>query len=124
MRKGLIVTAMLVCFALVAGAAESSPIGILLLDSNGNSSGVIADGSAGDGDAADGIVSFNGVIGDWAVNGTVGGWSNGVMDLFSINLSGQTTSSLFVLFTSLDNTALAGGFELSFATALQNASAA
>lgn len=103
-------------------AAVAAPIALALLDSLGNSSGVIIDGSAQDLDPADGVVSFDGAIGDWVVNTTSGNASAGLMNLSSVDASALTSSTLFILFTSLDNTP-ASRFHMTFATAVQNATA-
>jgi hypothetical protein len=104
-----------------AAPARAASIALALIDSLGNSSGVIIDGGAGDLNPADGAVQFDGTIGDWAVNSTLGLASSGAMTLNSINASALTTSTLFVLFTSLDNTYI-GDFGLSFDAAIQNGS--
>ncbi|HKV99916.1 MAG TPA: hypothetical protein VJN96_08830 [Vicinamibacterales bacterium] len=125
MRKALSTAfAVVLLVSLGSRPAHASPIALALLDSLGHSSGVIIDGSAGDADPADGVVSFSGVIGDWTVNTTSGsGGVPGVMGLNSLNASASTTSSLFVLFTQLDDTAI-GSFNGSFLAVMQNGTAA
>lgn len=115
--------AALVVFTLAAPpVAAASPIALVLLDSLGNSSGVIVDGSVEDLDPADGVVSFDGAIGDWAVNTTSGSLSVGSMGLHSVDASATTTSTLFILFTSLHNT-LITDYGMTFAAAVQNGTA-
>jgi hypothetical protein len=117
--------AALVLFTLtVARVAEATPIPIalVLLDSLGNSSGVIVDGGVNDLNPADGVVTFNGAIGEWAVNMTSGSSSKRSMGLHSVNASATTTSTLYVLFTSLHNTVISD-YLMTFAAAVQNGSA-
>ena len=114
--------AALMSIMVAATAADAAPIALVVLDSLGNSSGVITDGGAADGDPADGVVSFNGAVGDWAVNTTSGTLSAGSMRLHSVNASALTNSTLFVLFTSLDNEEISD-YEMTFAAAVQNGTA-
>jgi hypothetical protein len=125
MRKALSTAFSVVLFvSLGSRPAHASSIALALLDSLGNSSGVIIDGSAGDADPTDGVVSFSGVIGDWAVNTTSGsGGVPGVMGLSSLNASASTTSTLFVLFTQLDDTTISP-FEGTFFGVMENGVAA
>lgn len=125
MRKALSTAFAVVLFvSLGSRPACASSIALALLDSLGNSSGVIIDGSVGDADPANGVVSFSGTIGDWVVNTTSGtGGVPGVMDLSSLNASASTTSTLFVLFTQLDDTAVSP-FEGTFFGVMENGVAA
>jgi hypothetical protein len=113
----------LVTFALLTpSAATAAPIALALLDDLGHSSGAIIDGDSTDIDPSDGVVSFSGVVGDWSVMAS-GALAPGSMTLASVQASASTTSTLFVLLTSVDQ-AWPAGFALSFTTALQNATAA
>ena len=124
MRQTVSVVVALVVFTLAGTrVVEAAPIALALLDSLGHSSGVIVDGSALDLDPADGVVSFAGAIGEWAVTTTSGSLSVGSMGLHSVDASATTTSTLFVLFTSLHHT-LISDYYMTFAAALQDGTAA
>lgn len=123
MRRVSAVTGMCALMLLLAVPSTAGPITMVLLDSLGNTSGIIVDGGVGDIDPTAGVVSFSGVIGDWNVNTTSGAAGLGSMDLQSFNASANTTSSLFVRLTQQDHTS-AGSYALSFSGAVQNGSAA
>ena len=119
-----ILTIACVCVGiLMPGLAQASPIALVILDSLGHSSGVIIDGDLLDANPADGVVAFNGGVGDWTLNLTSGARAGSGLSLNSINASAATSSTLFVLFTSLGHTAITD-YLLGFDVALQNGSAA
>ena len=119
-----ILTIVCVCLGILApSVAQASPIGLIILDSLGNSSGVVIDGDPLDADPLDGVVAFNGGVGDWTLNLTSGARIGPGLSLNSINASAATSSTLFVLFTSLGHTTITN-YLLGFDVALQNGSAA
>jgi hypothetical protein len=122
MRRTL-TAALFVLGLLAPSLAQASPIALVVLDNLGHSSGVVLDGAPLDANLANGIVAFNGTVSDWALNTTSGAINGQGLVLNSINASASTTSTLFILFTSLDYNAITG-YRLDFDAAVQNGSAA
>ncbi|MGZ4963512.1 MAG: hypothetical protein ACXWKG_08045 [Limisphaerales bacterium] len=69
MKKILILSA---AAALLAVQSATAVPTLTISDSNGNTTGIILDGGAGDGNAATGVITFNGIVGNWDINVSTG----------------------------------------------------
>jgi hypothetical protein len=116
------IIAALLATAGLTTAADAAPIALAIVDDAGHSSGVIVDGGPDDLDPADGVVSFQGLVGDW-LSSVSGSLAPGQMTLSSVHFASSTTSTLYVLFTSLGQS-WTPDFSLSYDAGLQNATGA
>ena len=106
MKKILILSA---AAALLAVQSATAVPTLIISDNNGNTTGIILDGGAGDGNVAAGVITFSGVVGNWDINVSTGIASppfpgstptNPHLDLNSVNhFSGGAGGVLTIVFT-------------------------